>query len=329
MKAAAPEIRVALNYPVGCRERILPLRHPAAAQLTGVGVGRAGISELVAGHAFAHPEPLTHWVLITEAGEGYFDAGRQRHRLTPGTIAIAPAGVPRRYGTESPSWRLLWFNLADRRGWRFLHEAGPRVVQTAIAPRLLLAMEGLLAECGAARPARLPPPPVPAPPQSARAQVAARLPDRIGWAYESDTADSTGSAVRLEETPAFHYGAILGAYLADVLSASPRDDAQQTLERMWAAVRRDLQRSWTVEQLASEAGMSRATLHRMNTRHFGRSPGALLSELRMAQARELLQHTDYPLKVIAERLGYAHAFAFSAAFKRSTGRSPRAYRRDG
>lgn len=326
MTAVIPKIRVALNYPTGCRERILPLRHPAAAQLTRVGVGRAGVSELVRGHAIAHPEPLTHWLLITEAGEGYFDADRQRHRLTPGTIAIAPAGVPRRYGTQSPSWRLLWFNLADRRRWQFVHEGGPRVVQTAIAPRLSLAMEGLLAECGAARPARLPPPPMPAPPDSARAHFAARMPDRIGWAYESEADDSAGPAA---QTPAFHYGAIIRAYLAEVLSTTPRDDAQQTLERMWAAVRRDLQRPWSVEQLASEAGMSRATLHRMNTRHYGRSPGALLSELRMAQARELLRHTDYPLKVIAERLGYAHAFALSTAFKRSTGRSPRVYRREG
>lgn len=326
MSSNSSNIRVVLNYPPACRERILPLRHPACARLTTVGVGRAGISELVAGHVLGHPQPLTHWVLITEAGEGYFVADGRRQPLVPGTIAIAPAGVPRKFGTDSPSWRLLWFNLAERRRWRFLHARGAHVSQTAIAPKLSLAMEGLLAECGAARPSSRGLPPIPGGARSVRGQFAARMPDRIGWAYESEL---PAQGERVEETPAFHYGAIIGGYLNEVLSPEPWDDAQQKLERMWALARRDLQQPWSVERLADAAGMSRATLHRMNVKYYGRPPGALLSNLRMAQARELLRHTDYPLKVVAERLGYAHAFAFSTAFKRATGLSPRAFRREG
>jgi AraC-like DNA-binding protein len=48
--------------------------------------------------------------------------------------------------------------------------------------------------------------------------------------------------------------------------------------------------------------------------------------MRMEEAQRLLALTDEPVQKLAERFGYASPFAFSTAFKRSTGLAPRAFR---
>jgi AraC family transcriptional regulator len=47
---------------------------------------------------------------------------------------------------------------------------------------------------------------------------------------------------------------------------------------------------------------------------------------RMERARELLQATDWPIGHIATAVGYAETAAFSSAFRRVVGCSPRAFR---
>jgi AraC-like DNA-binding protein len=46
----------------------------------------------------------------------------------------------------------------------------------------------------------------------------------------------------------------------------------------------------------------------------------------MARAEELLRRTDYPLRAIADQLGFADQFGFSSAFRRHRGCSPSSFR---
>jgi AraC-like DNA-binding protein len=73
-------------------------------------------------------------------------------------------------------------------------------------------------------------------------------------------------------------------------------------------------------------GVSPATLQRLVRRYFDSTPQQMVVEIRMSQARRLLQQSDYPLKVIAREVGYSDAFVFSSAFKRFHGNSPSAFR---
>ncbi|MEU0373605.1 AraC family transcriptional regulator [Streptomyces sp. NPDC006283] len=86
-------------------------------------------------------------------------------------------------------------------------------------------------------------------------------------------------------------------------------------------------RPWTVEQLASRGGVSRAAFARRFTALVGRSPLAYLTWLRMTTAGRLLRSGDTPLRVVAERAGYTSEFAFAKAFKREYGVPPGQYRR--
>ncbi|MFE6308180.1 AraC family transcriptional regulator [Nocardiopsis sp. NPDC057823] len=85
--------------------------------------------------------------------------------------------------------------------------------------------------------------------------------------------------------------------------------------------------AWTVAGLAEVCGVSRATLARDFTALVGVPPMAYLAEWRMTLAADLLRDTAETVGAIARRVGYADAFAFSAAFKRVRGVSPTDHRR--
>jgi AraC-like DNA-binding protein len=59
----------------------------------------------------------------------------------------------------------------------------------------------------------------------------------------------------------------------------------------------------------------------------GTSFRQLRDETRHAVACQLLAHTDLPVREIARRIGYAHASAFTPAFRRWTGEGPAEWRR--
>ena len=58
----------------------------------------------------------------------------------------------------------------------------------------------------------------------------------------------------------------------------------------------------------------------------GVAPAAYAAQLRMQAARWLVTDTGLPLAEVAERTGFGSAAAFSRAFRRETGRTPRATR---
>ena len=82
----------------------------------------------------------------------------------------------------------------------------------------------------------------------------------------------------------------------------------------------------TLGELAREAGISVHHFGRRFRERTGLGPSAYLTTLRMERARLLLATTDLQIAEIALRCGYVHAGAFSTAFRRHVGRTPRNYR---
>jgi AraC-like DNA-binding protein len=83
---------------------------------------------------------------------------------------------------------------------------------------------------------------------------------------------------------------------------------------------------WTVANLATKTGVSRAALARRFTTLVGEPPMAYLTGLRLALAADLLREPEATLGAVARKVGYGSAFALSAAFKRVRGVSPREHR---
>jgi transcriptional regulator GlxA family with amidase domain len=99
------------------------------------------------------------------------------------------------------------------------------------------------------------------------------------------------------------------------------------VHRALALMQGDPARAWTLEGLASEAGLSRTGLAERFREAMGETPLAHLRTLRLQAAMRLLGQTDQTLEQVAQAVGYQDAFSFSKAFKREVGLSPREFRR--
>ncbi|MER7581862.1 AraC family transcriptional regulator [Kitasatospora sp. NPDC097691] len=86
-------------------------------------------------------------------------------------------------------------------------------------------------------------------------------------------------------------------------------------------------RRWTVAELASRVGMSRAAFAARFTAVVGEPPLTYLTDWRMTVAADLLRTTETTVAAVAHQVGYEDPFAFSVAFKRARGVTPSAWRR--
>jgi AraC-like DNA-binding protein len=87
------------------------------------------------------------------------------------------------------------------------------------------------------------------------------------------------------------------------------------------------QRSWTAEELAGLAGMSRSAFFDRFFRMVGVRPMEYLVGWRMALAKNLLRSRSLSLDEVAHRVGYGSASTFSIAFSRHVGQPPGRYAR--
>lgn len=94
-----------------------------------------------------------------------------------------------------------------------------------------------------------------------------------------------------------------------------------------AEIHRNPAHHWTVEQLATQAAMSRSAFAARFSTLIGVSPIEYLTRWRMQLASRLLKQVNLSIEAIAERVGYNSEVAFSRAFKRVFAVSPAAYRR--
>jgi AraC-like DNA-binding protein len=102
-------------------------------------------------------------------------------------------------------------------------------------------------------------------------------------------------------------------------------------ERLAAALRRMHERptaSWTVAQMAQEAGLSRSVFFERFRRAVGVAPMEYLLDWRMALAKDFLRSEGGSVAEVAARVGYGSASTFSVAFSRRVGLPPAAYARE-
>ena len=93
------------------------------------------------------------------------------------------------------------------------------------------------------------------------------------------------------------------------------------------AMHNDPAHRWTLEELAEVACMSRSSFALKFKETVGSSPMEYLTHWRMQLAGDRLENSADPVSVIAQSLGYESESAFSTAFKRVMGCSPRQYAR--
>lgn len=84
--------------------------------------------------------------------------------------------------------------------------------------------------------------------------------------------------------------------------------------------------AYSISYFSHAAGFSPAQFRRAFHQRIGATPRDFLKRKRLEAARHLLEHTDLPLRAIAERVGLRDATHFSHAFKEFFDLTPSQYR---
>ena len=82
----------------------------------------------------------------------------------------------------------------------------------------------------------------------------------------------------------------------------------------------------SLEELAGRLFIGRSKLCAAYRAETGLTVGQRLVELRMEQAKAMLEHTEVPVEKIARSVGYAHQSSFATAFKLAAGCTPTQWR---
>lgn len=113
--------------------------------------------------------------------------------------------------------------------------------------------------------------------------------------------------------------------------AAPTDDPalRDRITGVLAAVRKDLAKAWTINELAALARLSPSQLFRRFKDSIGTTPMDWLRHERINQAKRQLVEPGAKVSAVAALCGYPDPYHFSRDFRRLTGYTPTKFRRDG
>ncbi len=98
------------------------------------------------------------------------------------------------------------------------------------------------------------------------------------------------------------------------------------LRRVTDLMQKALDREFSLEALAAEAGLSPFHFSRVFKQSMGFSPSAYFIRMRMAEARRLLRETDKAIIEIGLDVGYSSPSHFAQVFRKEVGVTPSEYR---
>lgn len=120
---------------------------------------------------------------------------------------------------------------------------------------------------------------------------------------------------------------IMMTLLAQTHRATHPQSLSAPMQKALAFINNNFARAITVEDVARHAQLSASHFAREFKACFGTTVRRTVEDLRMRQARHLLNDPELSLGEIAERCGFAESAYFNAVFSRANGISPGRYRK--
>lgn len=233
------------------------------------------------------------WILIMcLAGAGHCELHGKTWNISPGSLILLPPLIAHSYYTDVVEpWSIFWVHFTGKRSADF-------------AKALALQDDCPLLEV--AKPAVL---------QDAFEET---------YRHALDGFSDTGL---LGLSTAF--ARLLG--LARIYSSANSIRARRTEDRILNVIRQlqeEPTRNWQVEELASAASMSLSHFSDRFQKQAGCPPKQFIIRLRLQIASALMHESELTVTEIAAQVGYDDPYYFSRLFRRYTGQSPRAHRRD-
>lgn len=90
-------------------------------------------------------------------------------------------------------------------------------------------------------------------------------------------------------------------------------------------IKQDISILFSIDQLADIACLSTSQYKKLFKQSMSMTTHQYITQLRMEKASALLAHTDLPIRIVAEQVGYQDLSAFSRRFSHYFGQSPKAF----
>ena len=254
-------------------------------------VTEAGLFYARKGFETARTHKNSFLVFYTFSGKGTLRQEDATVTLTPGTALMIDCRIPQKYSTapDSDHWDHYW-----------VHTDGPGV--SAI-------MEAISSSGMMAGPVQVP--------ESIR-----------------DTFDHLLLRISQETTSAVLSSSLdLHRILQYLASGTLHDTTysqaghKELMERAAEYIREHYAQELHLEELLGITNISRSYFLRLFQQYMGTTPYNFLIRTRITQAKELLEMTDLPVSIVAERVGFGNETNFSSRFRQVVGITPGQYRR--
>ncbi|MFE4951927.1 AraC family transcriptional regulator [Leifsonia sp. NPDC056665] len=240
-----------------------------------------------ASHGRSRPVPIQQAiVLVCVDGKGWCETPSGRFGVETGDAVVLPPGYPHSYGADIERPWTLWW----------FHVSGPEVAA-------FLDGAGMNIDGPVRRPASL-------------YQITSLISECLQWMER----DQTHASLLAAAGAAWHALALLATDLAR------GGGLDRAIDDAAAYLRQHPQSQVRVEELAAMARLSTSYFAALFKERMGMPVLRYQTQLRMSRARELLDTTDEPISVVAERVGYIDSFYFARQFKKIHGSTPREYR---
>jgi AraC-type DNA-binding domain-containing proteins len=234
----------------------------------------------------------SHIFIYCIEGEGAVELkGRPAAPVTPGRLAVIPAGIPHRYwAAERQPWSIYWFHLKGGHAGEFIRVYGLDQEPFAL-PRELA--------------------------QTFVAQVDQALAMIAGRPYSLPIHIHCAQAIRW----------LLSGMGQALLEAGAGRKPGTRLDPAIRYMKEHIATTVRLPELARHTGISRQHLIHLFKRETGFSPIDYFLRLKMHHAANMLDTTDLTVKEVAAAVGMSDPYYFSRLFKKMIGHPPTDYRK--
>lgn len=232
------------------------------------------------------------YFLACFGGEGRVLIDGRWTKCLPGQAVLLPPGTMHAFKTSPDHfWDFCWVRYQEKTGQMPLAIAQTPVVARFDCEGLRLAILGLFHECHRSLPA-------------------------------ADSKRNEGRQTPGDPIAVNRWVDLIHHYVLRFAKPACLDPR---IWQLWEQVAAELDKPWTISEMATSVHLSEKQLQRLCLKELGRSPRQQLIWLRMRRAAELLQERGSKIESIASRVGYQNPFVFSSTFKRIMGWSPSDY----
>ena len=111
-------------------------------------------------------------------------------------------------------------------------------------------------------------------------------------------------------------------------SSAEAREMETLIRRARLHILKNAEQTIDIQDLARELGISYSAFRHRFKQTTGLPPGQYQIQIRLNKARNLLRNSPLSVAAIAEQLGFESIYYFSRLFKKKTGQSPLAFRKE-